>query len=317
MASEGTNMIDTTQKEQCERGCTKWGGGIGLASFLLFWLIFGWGFFMAIIVGVIFGVVATYVLKKQLCDKIPDRTQDHPTPAAPAPTDIAATPARPNAPADAASDIEPTNNATANKDLNTLPSDTTDGQSTAPVGGAASEATAGTSPAAAAEPKGFSGIKPSAPLKGQAELAARKGTYKYQAPKADPVSAKPSAPDQSSATAPVGSAAQDVAVKTDVKPADAPAAVGETAPELLSQPRDGRADNLKLISGVGPKFEQALNELGFYHFDQIANWTPQHVAWVDARVKFKGRIQRDNWMAQAATLAASGETAVSARSKKT
>jgi hypothetical protein len=39
--------------------------------------------------------------------------------------------------------------------------------------------------------------------------------------------------------------------------------------------------------------------MGFYHFDQIAAWTPAEVAWVDARLKFKGRIERDNWIAQA------------------
>jgi hypothetical protein len=43
--------------------------------------------------------------------------------------------------------------------------------------------------------------------------------------------------------------------------------------------------------------------MGFYHFDQIAAWTPAEVAWVDARLKFKGRIERDDWIAQAAALA--------------
>jgi hypothetical protein len=43
--------------------------------------------------------------------------------------------------------------------------------------------------------------------------------------------------------------------------------------------------------------------MGFYHFDQIAAWTPAEVAWVDARLKFKGRIERDDWIAQATALA--------------
>ena len=77
----------------------------------------------------------------------------------------------------------------------------------------------------------------------------------------------------------------------------------EKAPETLSGPRDGGADDLKKISGVGPKLEQVLNELGFWHFDQIAKWTEAEIAWVDSRLKFKGRIARDNWMAQAADLA--------------
>lgn len=74
------------------------------------------------------------------------------------------------------------------------------------------------------------------------------------------------------------------------------------APELLKGARLGMADDLKRISGVGPKLEATLNELGFYHFDQIAAWTPEHVAWVDARLKFKGRIERDDWIGQARAL---------------
>ena len=79
--------------------------------------------------------------------------------------------------------------------------------------------------------------------------------------------------------------------------------VAEQAPEQLSAARAGGADDLKRISGVGPKLEGVLNEMGFYHFDQIAAWGPSEVAWVDARLKFKGRIARDNWIDQAATLA--------------
>jgi NADH-quinone oxidoreductase subunit E len=89
-----------------------------------------------------------------------------------------------------------------------------------------------------------------------------------------------------------------------VAPAPAAAAdVVEKAPETLSASRDGGADDLKKISGVGPKLEGVLNDLGFYHYDQIAAWTEAEIAWVDARLKFKGRIQRDDWIGQAAKLA--------------
>ncbi len=79
--------------------------------------------------------------------------------------------------------------------------------------------------------------------------------------------------------------------------------VEEREPELLSSAREGGADDLKKIKGVGPKLEGVLNDLGFYHFDQIANWGPAEIAWVDTRLQFKGRIERDNWVAQAAELA--------------
>ncbi|WP_170371488.1 NADH-quinone oxidoreductase subunit E [Ruegeria arenilitoris] len=90
----------------------------------------------------------------------------------------------------------------------------------------------------------------------------------------------------------------------------------EAQPETLSGARDGKPDDLKLLKGVGPKLEQTLNELGFYHFDQIAAWTPEHVAWVDARLKFKGRIERDGWIEQAAKLAAGEETEFAKRAKQ-
>ena len=75
------------------------------------------------------------------------------------------------------------------------------------------------------------------------------------------------------------------------------------APDLLTAARDGGADDLKLIKGVGPKLEGVLNDMGIYHFDQIAAWTAAEVAWVDERLKFKGRIERDGWIEQAKSLA--------------
>ncbi|WP_171227955.1 NADH-quinone oxidoreductase subunit E [Ruegeria sp. HKCCA4008] len=92
--------------------------------------------------------------------------------------------------------------------------------------------------------------------------------------------------------------------------------VQETQPNTLTAARDGKADDLKLLKGVGPKLEETLNELGFYHYDQIAAWTPEQVAWVDARLKFKGRIERDGWIEQAAKLAAGEETEFAKRAKE-
>ena len=86
--------------------------------------------------------------------------------------------------------------------------------------------------------------------------------------------------------------------------ADAPAAdVQGVAPEALSGPRDGKADDLKKIGGVGPKLEEKLNNLGIYHYDQIAAFTPENIAFVDETLNFKGRIERDDWLSQAKALA--------------
>ncbi|MBP2158480.1 MULTISPECIES: hypothetical protein [Asticcacaulis] len=72
-------------------------------------------------------------------------------------------------------------------------------------------------------------------------------------------------------------------------------------PMRLDGPRGG-IDDLTVISGVGPGNQQELNELGIYHYWQIASWTPENVAWVSNRIRFPKRIVRENWMAQAAKL---------------
>ena len=94
---------------------------------------------------------------------------------------------------------------------------------------------------------------------------------------------------------------------------EATAEVAEKAPQTLTEARDGKPDDLKKLKGVGPKLEATLHELGFYHFDQVASWGPEEVAWVDSRLKFKGRIERDGWIEQAKLLAEGGETEFSKR----
>lgn len=73
-------------------------------------------------------------------------------------------------------------------------------------------------------------------------------------------------------------------------------------PKLLKQARKSGPDDLKQISGIGPKIESILNDLGVFHFDQIAEWKKQQIDWADQRLKFKGRITREKWVAQARKL---------------
>lgn len=88
-------------------------------------------------------------------------------------------------------------------------------------------------------------------------------------------------------------------------------------PATLEAARDGLPDDLKRIKGIGPKLEKLCNSLGFWHFDQIAAWTDQEVAWVDANLEgFKGRVSRDNWVEQAKLLASGAETEFSRRVDK-
>ena len=61
-------------------------------------------------------------------------------------------------------------------------------------------------------------------------------------------------------------------------------------------------DDISLISGVGPKMEKGLRELGFNTFAQIAAWTPDDVTKVEAHLKQKGRVGREEWIEQAKEL---------------
>ncbi len=87
-------------------------------------------------------------------------------------------------------------------------------------------------------------------------------------------------------------------------------------PATLDGARVDVADDLKQIKGIGPKMEKICNALGLYHFDQIAAWTPDEEAWVNANLEgFKGRMIRDQWTVQAKLLAAGGETEFSKRAE--
>jgi NADH-quinone oxidoreductase subunit E len=72
-------------------------------------------------------------------------------------------------------------------------------------------------------------------------------------------------------------------------------------PAAIEKPE--QPDDLKAISGIGPKLERVLNDLGVWTYAQIADWHREEIAWVDDTLGFKGRIERDAWLAQAAKFA--------------
>ncbi len=146
---------------------------------------------------------------------------------------------------------------------------------------AAPAATASAAPAEDA-PK----VKPSKRLPGEDELAARKGEWTYEK---EPEATK------------VGKGTKK-AVKKVAPVASEPDRPGG----FTDTPRDGGADDLQKITGVGPKLEETLNSLGIWHFDQVAALTKDDIAWVDERLRFKGRIERDDWVGQAKKLASGG-----------
>ena len=81
---------------------------------------------------------------------------------------------------------------------------------------------------------------------------------------------------------------------------EAPETVG-TKPTLLSE-APSEKDDLKKITGVGPKLEEAMNKLGIYQFAQVASWTNDEIMWVDDSLSVKGRIERDDWVGQVSEL---------------
>ena len=81
-------------------------------------------------------------------------------------------------------------------------------------------------------------------------------------------------------------------------------AKGDRPPAVDQKPED--ADDLTLMSGVGPKIAGLLHDIGIYKFDQIAAWTPGQCAWVNDSLKLGGRIERDEWVRQAGVLAKGG-----------
>ncbi|MBO6894498.1 MAG: polyhydroxyalkanoate depolymerase [Roseibium sp.] len=72
--------------------------------------------------------------------------------------------------------------------------------------------------------------------------------------------------------------------------------------QILLQKPEGAADDLKAISGVGPKLEKVLNEAGIFHYWQIASLKKAQIDALDSKLEFRGRIERDNWIEQARDL---------------
>jgi uncharacterized delta-60 repeat protein len=82
---------------------------------------------------------------------------------------------------------------------------------------------------------------------------------------------------------------------------------GNEAPlchNALARPMFGAPDDLKRIKGIGPVLEKRLHREGIFYFWQLAQWRAEDVADIASRLSaFKGRIERDRWVAQARELA--------------
>ncbi|WP_417205079.1 endonuclease [Antarctobacter sp.] len=318
-------MTNTTERGDCPKICWGLAALAALLTFVLLLAVGEWGFFAALVVAVVLLVGLGVLLNRFLCG----------APSVPAPRAATATPARAKTgPADPAPEAAPEAPATAVTDAAPAAQERPRVAPSTPLAGEAELAErkgewryTGAAPAArpqatpeptpdpvieatpdpvapppsvepVAETPEDAGprVLPSTPLAGQAELASRKGTWVYTAPAAEPTAA------------PMGEDYDRDGIFEGKDEGEKPA--------MLDAPRDGGADDLKQVKGIGAKLEQLCHSLGIYHFDQIANWTDQEIAWVDANLEgFKGRVSRDQWVAQARVLAEGGQTEFSSRVK--
>ena len=89
------------------------------------------------------------------------------------------------------------------------------------------------------------------------------------------------------------------------------AAVKAKTPRKIKKPSN--PDDLKAISGVGGVIEKKLHAMGIYCFSQVAEWGKAEVAFVDDYLSFKGRIDRDKWIAQCKKMAKNSTCAGAAK----
>lgn len=291
-------MSDLKKKSSCQVGCWAMAAAAGVLMFIMLSTIGDYSFLPAVVLGIlIFGLLGL-LFNWLFCA---------PLPAAREKTDLSA------ASADAASTSTSASSA-SNAGAATVTSDSA----------AADKAAVEAKAQAAADKK----AKVAADKKAKA-AADKKAADKKT--KADEKAAKTKADADQKAADKKAKAAKTKADKTAAAKAEADAKAGEdfdgddvrgaadegTKPATLAAAREGGADDLKRIKGIGPKLEKLCNTMGFFHFDQIAAWTPDEMAWVNANLEgFKGRATRDKWIDQAKLLAAGKETEFSKRVDK-
>ena len=113
--------------------------------------------------------------------------------------------------------------------------------------------------------------------------------------KAEVAAAMEAAPEPAPEPAPMA-AVQPVAAQIEA----APAKLAETAAPAAA----AVADDISLIGGIGPKNHKILTDMGITTFAQIAAWGADDIDRVEAEIKMKGRVAREEWVEQAQELMA-------------
>ncbi|MCA1489872.1 NADH:ubiquinone oxidoreductase [Sinorhizobium alkalisoli] len=135
---------------------------------------------------------------------------------------------------------------------------------------------------------------------------------------AEPGAAAPAEPTQertttSVITSPEPAKAPPVPATAPKLPAEAKASPAAAVPAAARKPKAPKkqatpapksraGDDLKRISGLGPKLEQVLNGKGIRRLADIAALSAEDAARLDAEIGLDGRIARDDWVGQAKAL---------------
>jgi len=278
----------------------------GIIALMVAWLVLHFGGFASILIGAIVAIITAIILWLGWREAAPGPTG--PRDLSPSADKTSA--AAPSATAPTASATTASTSAAPAAALAATGVGAAAAATAASKGGKASKASA--KPAAKTAKAAKPAAKAAKPAAKAAKPAAKATKPAAKAAKPAAKAAKPAAKATKStkSTKSTASKATPAAAAAD----DGPIMTGK--PETLTAARGGKADDLKQIKGVGPQLEGVLNGLGFWHFDQVAAWGGDEIAWVDSRLKFKGRIVRDDWVSQAKTLAAGGTTEFSKKVDK-
>lgn len=91
-------------------------------------------------------------------------------------------------------------------------------------------------------------------------------------------------------------------LKAESQEAAAEPVLDPGCPELLEAARRGKADDLTVIKGIGRAVQGLLNGIGVFHYDQIGSWNDEESRWIERNIGFPRRVEREDWIAQAAKL---------------
>jgi large subunit ribosomal protein L21 len=105
------------------------------------------------------------------------------------------------------------------------------------------------------------------------------------------------------AQTPAANKDQKRSAKTAAPKAVAKAEATKAAPKKAAAKATDGADDLSDISGVGPVIVKKLAAEGITTFAQVAAWSEADVEAIEEKLSFKGRVGREDWIAQAKELA--------------